>query len=222
LVVIFGIGFSLDFPSVQTRASAVTFALTPADSAPDDALHSAAANQQGEQETDPALDLYPGATLSIAQSEPTAATPDTGAEEQQVVDRREATSKEGGAQSDSASQSNPRAGSVAARRALDADYLLRWRRRVEQVGNALYRRATARYGSGDVRLLVVVVADGTLDQVRVITPSGKPELDQAAVDTVRRAAPFPAFPRELREQTQRLEIIRTWQFRAQVNPATGA
>ena len=90
----------------------------------------------------------------------------------------------------------------------------RWRGRVEQVGNALYRGEPPA-GDGDVRLLVTVLADGTLEQIRVLQSSGIASLDQAAQDTVVLAAPFPPFSASLAQQTARLEIIRTWQFRTQ-------
>jgi protein TonB len=216
LVIIFGLGFSIDFPTDITRATAVTFALTPAEQVPDEAVHVAAFNQQGDREESATELLYPGASLSIMEAPQQNADTRENPMAKQLAEQLESLQREVDALSgEQQPQGNPRAGAVPARRALDADYLLRWRRRVEQVGNALYRRVTARHGSGDVRLLVVVAADGTLERTRVITTSGKPELDQAAIDTVRRAAPFPAFSPELRAQTERLEIIRTWQFRHQ-------
>jgi protein TonB len=80
------------------------------------------------------------------------------------------------------------------------------------MGNALYRGEPPA-GNGDVRLLVTVLADGTLENIRVLQSSGISELDQAAQDTVVLSAPFPAFSRELAQHTPRLDIIRTWQFR---------
>jgi protein TonB len=106
---------------------------------------------------------------------------------------------------------NTRLGSVAARRALDADYLQRWVSRVENFGNA----ALANVGSarGDVRLLVVVDKLGILLNVRLLESSGFPHLDRAAIKTVQDAAPYPAFPPALGSQVDKLEIVRTWQFR---------
>jgi protein TonB len=103
--------------------------------------------------------------------------------------------------------------SVAARQSVDAAYLMDWRRRVEAVGNKYYPEASVRYGLyGNLRLLVVIRADGSLHDIRVLSSSGYAVLDEAAIKIVRMAAPYAPFPPELRATTDRLEIIRTWQF----------
>ena len=60
--------------------------------------------------------------------------------------------------------------------------------------------------------MVAVRADGSVQEVRVLKSSGQRILDQAAIDIVRLAAPFAPFPPEIRQDTDILEIIRTWQF----------
>ena len=106
---------------------------------------------------------------------------------------------------------NTRLGSVAARQALDTDYLHKWETRVQAMGNA----ALNSVGSAqvDVRLLVVVDQFGILLDVTVLESSGFPHLDRAAIKTVQDAAPYPLFPPALSAQVDKLEIIRTWQFR---------
>jgi protein TonB len=107
-----------------------------------------------------------------------------------------------------------RLSSVAAMQAEDAAYLQAWREQVEAVGNSHYPEASLRYGLfGSLRLLVVVRYDGVVEDVRVLASSGYDALDEAAIRIVRMAAPFPPFPPALRESADRLEIIRTWQFR---------
>jgi len=102
---------------------------------------------------------------------------------------------------------------VSARQAADAAYLADWRRRLEAVGNKYYPEASVRYGLyGDLRLLVVIRKDGTLENVRVLKSSGYAVLDEAALKIVRMAAPYSPFPAELAATTDKLEIIRTWQF----------
>lgn len=102
---------------------------------------------------------------------------------------------------------------VSAKQAADAAYLLDWRRRLEAVGNKYYPEASARYGLfGKLRLLVIVRKDGSLEGIRVLSSSGYAVLDEAAIKIVRLAAPFAPFPAELRATTDKLEIIRTWQF----------
>ncbi|MEM1189173.1 MAG: TonB family protein [Pseudomonadota bacterium] len=102
---------------------------------------------------------------------------------------------------------------VSARAAVDAAYLAEWRKRVEAVGNQYYPEASLRYGIyGSLRLLVTVRSSGDLEDIRVLKPSGQAVLDEAAIRILRMAAPFPPFPEELRATTDKLEIVRTWQF----------
>ena len=102
---------------------------------------------------------------------------------------------------------------ASAKQSVDAAYLLDWRQRLEAVGNKYYPEASIRYGIfGDVRLLVVILQDGSLEQVRVLSSSGYAVLDEAAIKVVRMAAPYSPFPPELKATTDKLEIIRTWQY----------
>jgi protein TonB len=103
--------------------------------------------------------------------------------------------------------------SVSASQSVDAAYLLDWRRRLEAVGNKYYPEASVRYGIyGDVRLLVVIRSDGSLEDIRVLSSSGYAVLDEASIKIVRMAAPYSPFPPELKATTDKLEIIRTWQY----------
>lgn len=102
---------------------------------------------------------------------------------------------------------------ASAKQSVDAAYLLDWRQRLEAVGNKYYPEASIRYGIfGDVRLMVVILQDGSLEQVRVLSSSGYAVLDEAAIKVVRMAAPYSPFPPELKATTDKLEIIRTWQY----------
>jgi periplasmic protein TonB len=99
--------------------------------------------------------------------------------------------------------------SVSAKSADEAAYLNAWRQRVERIGNANYP-AGGQWGS--LRMLVVLRFDGALEEVRLLESSGHQALDEAALRIVRLAAPYQAFPVEMRKKYDRLEIIRTWQF----------
>jgi len=89
-----------------------------------------------------------------------------------------------------------------------------WQRKIETIGNLNYPDAARRLGIyGQLKLLVVVEANGGLRDVRVLVSSGEPVLDQAAENIVRLAAPFAPFSQELLQSTDVLEIVRTWQFR---------
>ena len=96
----------------------------------------------------------------------------------------------------------------------DAFYLNSWRRKIETVGNLNYpqkARKSKLYGS--LRLMVAILPDGSLKEVALLESSGHQVLDDAAVRIVRLSAPYAPFPDELRQSTDVLEIIRTWQFR---------
>ncbi len=102
---------------------------------------------------------------------------------------------------------------VSTQQSLDAAYLLDWQRRAEAVGNKYYPEASVRYGLyGSLRLLAVIRYDGSLEDIRVLSSSGYAVLDEAAVKTVRMAAPYAPFPPQLRATTDKLEIIRTWTY----------
>ena len=61
--------------------------------------------------------------------------------------------------------------------------------------------------------MVAILPDGSLKEVELLESSGHQVLDDAAVRIVRLSAPYAPFPDELRQSTDVLEIIRTWQFR---------
>lgn len=96
----------------------------------------------------------------------------------------------------------------------DAYYLNSWRRKIERVGNINYPAEARRkklYGS--LRLMVAVLPDGSLKEIKLLESSGHQVLDDSAIKIVRLASPFAPFPDELRKSTDLLEVIRTWQFR---------
>lgn len=63
-----------------------------------------------------------------------------------------------------------------------------------QLRRALRYPAAAGRVAGEVLVDFTVSANGTASAIRIARSSGHPALDQAALDTVRRAAPFPAIP----------------------------
>jgi len=99
------------------------------------------------------------------------------------------------------------------RKSTAATYMHDWVESVERIGNLNYPEAARERGlSGALVLVVAVRADGTLHEVKVSASSGQPTLDAAAERIVRLAAPFKAFPEELRKKTDILYITRTWEF----------
>ncbi len=103
--------------------------------------------------------------------------------------------------------------SAATKSHTDAVYLANWRRKIESVGNLNYpkeARQNELYGS--LRMMVVLLPDGSVKNINILHSSGNKVLDDAAVRIVQLASPFQKFPVEMRKNTDLLEIIRTWKF----------
>lgn len=98
--------------------------------------------------------------------------------------------------------------------AADANYVHQWRDRVENIGNRHYPQL-ARDNSlyGDVRLLVKLLANGVVEEISILASSGSEVLDRAAIESIRLASPFEPFPASLAQKYDRIDVIRTWQFR---------
>ncbi len=94
-----------------------------------------------------------------------------------------------------------------------AGYVEDWRQRIEDVGNTNYPQAARQqklYGS--LLITVAIRLDGTLENIEVVRSSGSKILDAAAMHIVELAAPFSAFPLQLRNDADVLHITRTWTF----------
>jgi len=103
--------------------------------------------------------------------------------------------------------------SASTQKARDILYLDNWRKKVEAVGNLNYpAQASAQGIHGNLRLLVSILADGSISDVRVLSSSGHRILDEAASQIVHLAAPFEPFPPDMEKEIDVLDIIRTWQF----------
>lgn len=78
----------------------------------------------------------------------------------------------------------------------------RWQNQVQRrLANALRYPRSAGGARGDVLVRFTLAADGSASSVRIVQSSGNPVLDQAGLETVSRAAPFPPIPAEAGAQT---------------------
>ena len=94
-----------------------------------------------------------------------------------------------------------------------AQYVEDWRIKVEHIGNLNYPDvARQKKIFGSLQLPVSIRADGSLESMEVSRSSGQPILDAAAQRIVKLAAPFSAFPPDIRKDTDILSITRTWFF----------
>lgn len=92
-------------------------------------------------------------------------------------------------------------------------YLDAWRQRVEQLGTVHFpNEARRRNLSGNPTIEVVLAAGGELVRASVRRSSGHAELDQAALDILKLATPFEAFPAPLAERYDVLRFAYEWQF----------
>lgn len=113
----------------------------------------------------------------------------------------------------SAHKDRRKAINASTQEALYAAYMDAWRKKVERIGNLNYPdEAKRRRLFGNLILHVALRADGSVEQIRVVHSAGHKLLDDAAVRIVRLAAPFAAFPPEMRAEIDILDITRTWQF----------
>lgn len=105
--------------------------------------------------------------------------------------------------------------SAANHEARDADYLARWRNHVERLGTQYYQAQIKQTPlSGEVRVLVSIGTEGQLVDAQVRQSSGSSTLDAMALKIVHQSAPFEPLPQAIRQDTEVLEIIRTWKFTA--------
>ena len=93
-----------------------------------------------------------------------------------------------------------------------AQYVEGWRMKVERLGNVNYPEDARGRLYGSLILTVSIKTDGTLEAVEINRSSGHQVLDRAAERIVRMAAPYSAFPPDIRKDTDVLVITRTWTF----------
>lgn len=96
-----------------------------------------------------------------------------------------------------------------------AAYLSNWKRKVERIGTLNFpRRAQAARGGAFPTLEVAISADGQLREAVLVQSSGQRELDEAAMEILRIAAPFEPFPEFLRAEYDVLRFAYEWRFGA--------
>lgn len=98
-----------------------------------------------------------------------------------------------------------------------ADYINTFREHVERVGNLYYpAQALAQNIMGDVRLMVIISSDGSIKAIRLLESSNSTILDEAAKQSVRQAAPFGKFTKDMSDIVE-LRLIRTYHYSDKVN-----
>jgi len=93
-----------------------------------------------------------------------------------------------------------------------AQYEEGWRMKIERVGTLNYPAEARGKLYGNLRLTVTIRPDGSVESIDLDRSSGLKVLDDAAHRIVRLSEPFPAFPADIRRDTDLLVITRTWFF----------
>jgi protein TonB len=94
-----------------------------------------------------------------------------------------------------------------------ASYMSAWVSKVERVGNLNYPSELRRKKlHGDLVLTVGINQNGTVESIDVKRSSGVTEIDSAAVNIVRLAAPYSPLPDNITDRVDILHITRTWRF----------
>lgn len=94
-----------------------------------------------------------------------------------------------------------------------AGYVDRWKRKIEAVGSRYLPEQAALQGlTGSPTLEVTITASGQLSEVIIRESSGSKLLDQAALNILRRAAPFDPFPEAVRLDHPELNFVYKWRF----------
>jgi protein TonB len=93
-----------------------------------------------------------------------------------------------------------------------AQYEEDWRAKIERVGTINYPAEARGKLYGVLQLTVTIRPDGSVDSIELNRSSGLKVLDAAAHRIVQLAAPFAAFPADIRKDTDLLVITRTWFF----------
>jgi protein TonB len=93
-----------------------------------------------------------------------------------------------------------------------AQYVEDWRQKIERVGTLNYPPAARGKMYGSLLLSISIGANGNVRHVEIQRSSGNKILDDAAIRIVQLASPFPAFPENIRKDTDEIVITRTWKF----------
>lgn len=134
-------------------------------------------------------DVKPAKRAEPARKPPPRKQAGAGGNRQQNAVRGESAGQQTARAGDSSRNSNARAAGNAAVTNYPGQVVRRLRSSLRYPASARSARL-----KGEVHVSFVVAANGSAGSVRVVRSSGSPILDKAAMDTVRRASPFPSIP----------------------------
>lgn len=104
--------------------------------------------------------------------------------------------------------------STSAKSAVEADYIAKWAKKVEYVGNQHFPQQIIREKlEGTLIVQVILDKDGKVVKMEVLSSSGLELLDQYTYKVLRLAKPYPPLPKEISKKWDQLSITRTWVIR---------
>ena len=93
-----------------------------------------------------------------------------------------------------------------------AQYVEHWRARTERIAERHYPEAARGKVYGSLVMTVSIKRDGSIEKIVIVRPSKHPILNAAAEKIVRLGEPYDPFPPEITQDTDILDITRTWTF----------
>ena len=93
-----------------------------------------------------------------------------------------------------------------------AQYIENWRQKVEKIGTLNYPQAARGRLYGEVGVIVSIRTDGTVLDIKITRSSGEKILDDAAATIIRMGSPYAAFPGNIKDKADILNISSTLKF----------
>lgn len=96
--------------------------------------------------------------------------------------------------------------------AIEAVYVEQVINKIERIGSLNYPTRNGNKLYGRPRVSISIYLDGSIREITILESSGSLVLDSKTKEIIHRAAPFGAFPRELRKKIDAMELIRTFSY----------
>ena len=93
----------------------------------------------------------------------------------------------------------------------EAMYLNFWQRQIEKTGDNLILNSKKIF-NGKVQIMATVDVNGNLIDATILISSGDKQIDEMAINILKKSAPFAAFNQTMSDEYSVLEIVRDWNF----------
>ena len=93
----------------------------------------------------------------------------------------------------------------------EAMYLNFWQRQIEKTGDNLISNSKKIF-NGKVQIMATVDVSGNLIDATILISSGDKQIDEMAINILKKSAPFAAFNQTMSDEYSVLEIVRDWNF----------